>query len=105
MLRGEIWVQDDRDAYILVASDHLSEARPPITWGIPLTAEAQPKKYTEPFVIALSPTQTGLTVATWALIARGITPLRQADLNTKLGKASDKALARIDNAIRILYEL
>ena len=39
MHRGEIWVKDDRDAYVLVTSDHLSETRPPITWGIPLTAQ------------------------------------------------------------------
>ena len=41
MHRGEIWVKDDRDAYVLVTSDHLSETRPPITWGIPLTAQFQ----------------------------------------------------------------
>ena len=74
MHRGEIWVKDDRDFYVLVTSDHLSETRPPITWGIPLTGQNQPTRFATPFVIALSPTQTGLGVATWALIARGIIP-------------------------------
>ena len=56
-------------------------------------------------VIALSPTHTGLGVATWALIARGITPLREDDLTNKVGAVNDKALTRIDDAIRMLYEL
>ena len=88
-----------------MTSDHLSEACPPITWGIPLTAQNQPKRFATPFVIALSPTQTGLGVATWALIARGITPLREDDLTNKVGAVNDKALTRIDDAIRMLYEL
>ena len=106
MHRGEIWVQDDRDAYVLVTSDHLSDARPPITWEIPpLTAQNQPKKFTTPFVIALSPTQTGLGVATWALIARGIIPLREDELTKQVGAVNVKALTRIDADIRMLYKL
>lgn len=105
MPRGEIWVKQDRDAYVLVASDHLTDTRPPITWGIPLTAEAQPHRYTEPFVVALSPSQAGLHVATWVLIARGITPLRETDLTTRLGTVTERALTRIDDAIRMLYQL
>ena len=49
---------NDRDAYTLAAPDHLNDTRPPITWGIPLTAETQPKKLAEPLVLPLSPTQT-----------------------------------------------
>ena len=82
-----------------------TRARPPITWGIPLTAQTQPKKFATPFLIALSPTHTGLGVATWPLIARGITPLREDDLTNKVGAVNDKALTRIDDAIRMLYEL
>ena len=74
-------------------------------WGIPLTAQTQPKKFATPFLIALSPTHTGLGVATWALIARSITPLREDDLTNKVGAVNDKALTRIDDAIRMLYEL
>ena len=40
-----------------------------------------------------------LGVATWTLIARGITPLREDDLTNKVGAVNDKALTRIDDAI------
>ena len=107
MFRGEIWTKGDRDAYVLIGSDRLGDARtrPPIAWAIPVTAEPQPKKFTEPFVVSLSPTQTGLTIATWVLVAHGILPLRQSELTRKMGSVDDKAMDVVDAAVRILYDL
>ena len=108
MFRGEIWVvEDNRDAYVLVGSDHLDHNRslPPIAWGIPITAEAQPARFTEPFVLALPPTRTGLEFPTWALIARGITPIRRPRLTARIGALTPAALRRLEDAIGLLYEV
>ena len=108
MFRGDIWVKEGaNDAYVLVGSDHLGHTRdrPPIAWGIPVTAEAQPKKFTDPFVVSLTTAATGLAFPTWVLIARGITPLRQTQLTTKAGALTPKALGRVDEAIKLLYDL
>lgn len=108
MYRGDIWVTNNgQDAYILIGSDHLAHNRdrPPIAWGIPITAEAQPKKFTHPFVVNLTPTATSLEFPTWALIARGITPLRQSDLTTKIGALNPSASERITDAVTLLYDL
>jgi mRNA-degrading endonuclease toxin of MazEF toxin-antitoxin module len=107
MSRGEIWVVEARHAYVLIGSDHIANtrSRPPVAWGIPMTAEAQPKKFTEPFVIPPSPTQTGLNFDTWILVARGIRPLRQSQLTTRLGSLTPKATNRLNDALRLLYDL
>ncbi len=108
MLRGDIWVtHGDRDAYVLIGSDHLrhTHAAPPVLWGIPITAETQPKHFTEPFVVPLTPSATGLDLATWVLVARGITPLPHTTLQTQLAALTPKAVTRVDQAIQLLYDL
>lgn len=108
MLRGEIWVTDgDREAFVLLGSDHVASggSMPPLAWGVPLTAEPQPKRFAEPFVVSLSPTQSGLDFTTWVLVARGIRPLRHQQLTSRIGALTPGATSRLNDAVRLLYDL
>jgi mRNA-degrading endonuclease toxin of MazEF toxin-antitoxin module len=107
MHRGDIWLRDGNESYLLVPSAHYVTARgrPPTTWGFRVTRDAAVSTVGEPFAVQLSSSQTGVDGDIWVQLAAGIHPLSEDSLTRRVGVVSDRGLERVEAAVRLLYDL
>lgn len=87
---------------IVVQSDLVEHDRRPRTIVVPLTSTAPRKPL--PFVVAIEPTEGGLTHLSHALCDQ-VTRIDKSRVIRQSGTLSSKTMARIDAALRMVLDL